>query len=81
MINDIVKEKRKRSFDHIVITPSIIRDIAKLVANQAGSDEKVKVIFTLDAKNISFESGSPIIFDKEQGKMEKMFIHTKYKYI
>lgn len=73
MTNDI-KEKQKISFEYRVITPRIIKEIAKLVSEEAKSDEKVKVIFSIDAKNKSFESESPIIFEK----LENQFINRIY---
>ncbi len=83
-MTSVIREKQKRNFEHKKITPKIIRDIAKIISDEAtskkGKDEKVKVIFSIDAddKNVSFESESPLIFDEKEGKLEDIFINKIY---
>jgi hypothetical protein len=67
-MNPLIREKRKISFDQKRITPQTIRDIAKIIDEEASALKKIKdvlVKYSLDlADDSSFESTHPVIFDE-----------------
>ena len=67
LMNPLIREKRKISFDQKRITPQTIRDITKIIDEEATALKKTKEVlvkYSLDlADDSSFEGSYPIIFD------------------
>lgn len=69
MKNNIIREKRRLSFNFKRITPKIVRSLSSVLEQEvndvSGKNEYYK-LYSVDTQKSSYESQSTMIFDENQ---------------